>query len=56
MKKIYCTINRVGNEVEIMCVVCVCISGQSISDNECPLHIKAITHLKLFAVYTELFS
>lgn len=27
MQKIYFTINRVGNEAEIMCVVCVYVSG-----------------------------
>ena len=27
MQKIYCTINRVGNETKIMSVVCVHVSG-----------------------------
>lgn len=56
MQKIYCTINRVGNETKITSVVSVHVSGWPISDNECPLHVKAVTRLKFFSpIYTELF-
>lgn len=52
MQKIYCTINRVGNEAEIMCVMCVHVSGRSVNGNECPLHVKAVTHWS-FLLFTQ---
>ena len=49
MQKIYCTINRVGNETKIMSVVCVHVSGWPIVIMNGPIHVKAVTHLKFFS-------
>lgn len=56
MQKIYCTINRVGNEAEIMCVVCVYVDGQPVVVMNVHLMLKLSPLTVICYLYRVIFT